>query len=164
MYTRQFDRWGLLICVVSCLGLNASRGFALEPSAEMRLIRVGDVHYMSGGRTQKEREVLTRRAAAFPVVVSFIGKTSQDHVRRVSVTIVRRDEGNSVIRFKTAGPMLLMSLPPGHYTLSAMSPGAEAVHSQLDILPGKLENLEVALETKANPTRSVTVLAASNKL
>lgn len=164
MYTRHLNSWGLLTCVVSCFGLAATPAFALEPEATMRLIRVGDVHYMSGGMTPKERDVLTRRASWFPVIVSFVGKTNQDHVERVSVTIVRRDEGNSVIRLKTAGPVLLMSLPPGNYTLSASAPGAEAVHSQLDILPGKLENIEVALDTAAVPSRSATALAASNAL
>jgi len=164
MYTRHRNGWELLTCVVSCLGLHASPALAIEPEAEMRLMRVGDVHYMSGGSTPKERDVLTRRAAAFHVVVSFVGKTHEDRVQRVSVTIVQRDEGNSVIRFKTAGPVLLMSLPPGNYTLSAMAPGAEAVHSQLDILPGKLENIELALDTAATSSRSATALAASNAL
>ena len=164
MYTRHLNSWGLLTCVVSCFGLAATPAFAIEPAATMQLMRVGDVHYMSGGSTPKERDVLTRRAAAFPVIVSFVGKTSQDRVHRVSVTIVRRDEGNSVIRFKTAGPVLLMSLPPGNYTLTAMSPGADAVHSPLDILPGKLENLEVALGTAAVAKRSATALAATNAL
>ena len=164
MYTRHRNGWGLLTCVVSCLGLIATPVFAIEPSAEMRLMRVGEVLYMSGGGTQKERDMLTRRAAAFPVMVSFVGKTSQDRVQRVSVTIVSRKEGNSVIRLKTAGPVLLMTLPPGNYTLSAMSPGAEAVHSQLDILEGKLENLEVALGTAAVPARSATAMAAANTL
>jgi len=163
MYTRHGYGWGLLTCVVSCLGFDASPTLAIEPAAEMRLMRVGDVQYMSGGSTPKERDVLKRSAAAFPVMVSFVGKTSEDRVHRVSVTIVRRDEGNSVIRLKTAGPVLLMSLPPGNYTLSAMSPGAEAVHYPLDILPGKLENFELALET-TNLTRSATALAASNTL
>lgn len=164
MYTRHLNGWGLLACVVSCFGLAATSAFALEPEATMRLMRVGDVHYMSGGMTPKEREVLTRRASWFPVTVSFVGRTSQDHVERVSVTIVERAEGNSVIRLKTAGPVLLMSLPPGKYTMSAMAGGAEAVHAQLDILPGKLENIEVALGTAAVPTRSATALAASNAL
>jgi hypothetical protein len=131
----------------------------------MRLMRVGDVQYMSGGSNQKERDVLTRRAAAFPVVVSFVGRTNKDRVERVSVTIVKRDEGNSVIRFKTAGPVLLMSLPPGNYTLSAMSASSEPVHSQLDIVPGKIENLRVALDTKTAPAaRSATATAAPNTL
>lgn len=164
MYTRHLNRWELLTCVVSCFGLAATPVFAIEPSASMRLMRVGDVQYMSGGGTQKERDVLTRHAAAFPVIVSFVGKSSADRVLRVSVTIVRRDEGNSVIRLKTAGPVLLMSLPPGNYTLSASAPGAEAVHSQLDILAGKLENLEVALDTVAAPARSATALATSHAL
>jgi hypothetical protein len=149
---------------VSCLGLAASPVFAIEPEASMRLMRVGDVHYMSGGGTKKEHDALARSAAAFPIVVSFVGKTSKDRVHRVSVTIVERKEGNSVIRFKTAGPLLLISLPPGNYTMSAMAPGAEAVHYELDVLPGKLENLELALDTAKAPARLATALAASNTL
>lgn len=164
MYTRNRCGWGLLACVVSCLGLVRAPVFALEPQAEMRLMRVGDVHYMSGGSTPRERDMLSRRAAAFPITVSFVGKTVRDRVHRVSVTIVNRVEGNSVIRLKTAGPVLLMSIPPGSYTLSAMSPGAPAVHSELDVLPGKLENLELALDTAAQPARSATALAAANTL
>jgi hypothetical protein len=146
------------------LGLAASPVFAIEPQASMRLMRVGDVQYMSGGSTKKEHDALTRSAAAFRVVVSFIGKTSKDRVQRVSVTIVERKEGNSVIRLKTAGPLLLISLPPGNYTLSAMAPGAEAIHSELDIIAGKNENLELALDTAKVPARSATALAASNTL
>lgn len=165
MHKRNLSGWGLLTYVVSCLSLAATSALAVEPHAQLRLLRVGDVQYMSGGSNQKERDVLTQRAAAFPVVVSFVGRTDKDRVHRVSVTIVKRDEGNSVIRFKTAGPVLLMSLPPGNYTLSAMSPGSEAVHLQLDILPGKIENLRMALDTTTPPTaRSATALAASNAL
>lgn len=164
MYTRSFDGWGLITCVVSCLGLTASPTFALEPEATMRLMRVGDIHYMSGGMTPKERDVLTRTAGAFRLMVSFVGKTDKDRVHRVSVTIVERKEGNSVIRLKTAGPLLLLSLPPGNYTMSAMAPGAEAVHSKLNVLAGKSENFEVALDTASAPTRSATAFAASNAL
>lgn len=152
MNTRSRHAWGLFTCVVSCLGLSASPALAIEPAAEMRLIRVGDIQYMSGGNSQKERDALHRSAAAFPIFVSFVGKTNHDHVHRVTVTIVNRIEGNSVVRLKTAGPMLLISLPPGHYTMSAMSPGAEATHTQLDIEPGKPENLKLSIDTHTPPT------------
>jgi hypothetical protein len=164
MYQRTLTGWGLVTCVVSCLGLGASQALAIEPEASMRLMRVGDVQYMSGGSTKKERDSLQRSAGAFPIVVSFVGKSSHDHVHRVSVTIVERKEGNSVIRLKTAGPLLLISLPPGNYTMSARSEGAETVHSELDVVPGKLENLQVALDTTAVSARSATALAASNTL
>jgi hypothetical protein len=164
MGTHNRKGWVLAASFVSCIGLAAMPASALEPHAEMKLIRIGDVQYMSGGVSKKEMTVLDGRASAFHVRVSFVGKSSADNVQQVSVTLVRRDEGNSVIRLRTAGPVLLMTLPAGPYSLAAMSPGAAPVYSEFDLESGVHQDLRVELDTTpaADPPLTNTAVASSS--
>jgi len=87
-------------------------------------------------------------------------------MRQVFVTIVERAEGNSVIRLKTAGPVLLMSLPPGHYTLSATTVrGTEAVSPVIDLEQGKRGGLRAVLHDESLRTeRTATASDSANRL
>ncbi|HET8932606.1 MAG TPA: hypothetical protein VFN67_04160 [Polyangiales bacterium] len=148
----------------SCLGA-ATPTFAVEPHAELRLMRVGDMLYMSGGGSRAEQTVLDHRASDFQVRVNFIGKDARESVRQVFVTIVERKEGNAVIKLKTAGPVLLMNLPVGRYTLTAStSRGTEGVASQLDLEVGKKEDLRVVLGAVTPSIQAATAAASSNRL
>jgi hypothetical protein len=129
-------------------------------------MRVGDMLYMSGGGSRAERTVLDHRASDFQVRVSFIGKNETENVRQVFVTIVERKEGNTVIKLKTAGPVLLMNLPAGRYTLTASTlRGTEGVASELDLEVGKKEDLRVVLDDAVTPSiQAATAAASSNRL
>ena len=156
----------LLTGFASCIGLTAPV-FAIEPHADLKILRVGDMLYMSGGVSRAERTVMDHRASDFPVRVDFVGQTGKERVREVFVTIVERKEGNCVIRLKTAGPVLLMTLPVGQYMLSATTVrGTEMVHSELDLEPGKREGLRVVLGNEpTQPSRpQLTASATSNQL
>ena len=162
MYKPNLRNLLLLTGFASCLRL-ATPAFAVEPHAELKILRVGEMVYMSGGVSRAERTVLDNRASEFPVRVDFVGQTGNERVREVFVTIVERKEGNCVIRLKTAGPVLLMTLPAGQYTLAATTVrGTEAVLSELDLEPGKKEGLRVVLGNE--PTRIATASTSSNQL
>jgi hypothetical protein len=165
MFNRSVRNLVLLTGFACCASISTP-AFAVEPHAELKLMRVGNMQYLSGGVSNTERTVLDHRAADFHVRVDFVGKTGKERVREVFVTIVERKEGNCVIRFKTAGPVLLMSLPAGSYTLSATTVrGTEAVQSQLELEPGKKEGLRVVLGDEPTRTpRTATASASSNRL
>ena len=165
MYKLNLRSLMLVTGFASCLGA-ATPTFAVEPHAELRLMRVGDMLYMSGGGSRAEQTVLDHRASDFQVRVNFVGKDARESVRQVFVTIVERKEGNAVIKLKTAGPVLLMNLPAGRYTLTAStSRGTEGVASQLDLEVGKKEDLRVVLDDAVTPSiQAATAAATSNRL
>lgn len=165
MYKLNLRSLMLVTGFASCLGA-ATQAFAVEPHAELRLMRVGDMLYMSGGGSRAERTVLDHRACDFQVRVSFVGRNETENVRQVFVTIVERKEGNAVIKLKTAGPVLLMNLPAGRYTLTASTlRGTEGVASELDLEVGKKEDLRVVLDDGVTPSiQAATAAASSNRL
>jgi hypothetical protein len=145
MLTNQRNTWLLRMGFAACVGLTTLPALAVEPRAEMKLVQVGEVQYMSGGNNKNQRSVLDDHASDFHVRVNFVGKASSEQLRHVSVTLTKQGEPKSMIRLETAGPILLMSLPAGHYNLSATVPGSAPVQSQFDREPGKIEELRVVL-------------------
>lgn len=165
MLRHNRGNWMVVTGFASCLGLTMP-ALAVEPHAELRLMRVGNMQYMSGGGSRAELTLLDHRASDFQVRVSFVGKDASESVRQVFVTIVERDEGNTVIKLKTAGPVLLMTMPAGRYTLSASTVrGTEGVQSQIDLEVGEKEDLRMVLEdVGAASVQNATAAASSNRL
>jgi hypothetical protein len=149
MFIRKHKSWLLRVGLAASVSLSTVSAFALEPAAELKLMRVGEVQYMSGGANRKERTILDSCASDFHVRISFVGTNEQERVRQVRqvmVTLVNQVDGNTVIRLRTAGPRLLMKLPTGRYTLSATLPGMEPVISQLELEAGQVRELQVVLD------------------
>jgi hypothetical protein len=120
---------------------------AAEPLAPMRVVQVGEIEYISGGKNEAEREELQARATDFRLQVNFSAAGSAPRPKRVDVKLIRRGDAKRAINLTSAGPMLLVNMPSGTYKLSASVAGAPPVESQVELLPGENEQLEVDLES-----------------
>lgn len=81
----------------------------------------GNVRFMSGGIGQEERDQFKAAEADFPVKLSFANRNGA-FLSNVDVTIADRT-GQTVLGLKTQGPILLVDLEPGNYTVKARDNG-----------------------------------------
>lgn len=112
----------------------------------MRVVQVGDVQYISGGASKAERRELEARTVDFRLQVNFVAKELEAAPKRVAVKLKRRGEAGRALDLTAAGPLLLVNMPSGTYTLSASMNGATPVESQFELQPGEFEKLDVNLE------------------
>lgn len=145
--TRRTQRAGVALCSAALLLLATSPARAVEPLRRMEVVQVGEVQYISGGVDAKEREELHERADDFRVLVRFVSGPDAAPARHVDVTLKPLADARRAIELTTAGPLLLFDLPVGRYTLTARPAGRQPVRRDLELLPGHIEELEIALDT-----------------
>lgn len=144
---RSIDKlWTSLACSGVLLCAAPQPADAAEPLAPMRVVQVGDVQYISGGASRAERRELEARTVDFRVQVSFVAKDLEAKAQPVAVKLKRKGEASRPINLTAAGPLLLVNMPSGTYTLSASMPGGTAVESQFELQPGEIEHLDIHLD------------------
>jgi len=114
----------------------------------MRVVQVGEVQYISGGASRAERRELEARTADYRVQVNFVAKELEDAPKRVVVKLKRQGEAGKPLDLIAAGPLLLVNMPSGSYTLSASLNGESPVYSQFELQPGEFEKLDIHLADK----------------
>jgi hypothetical protein len=90
----------------------------------------GNVSYMSGGIGSSESAAMRKEEAKFPLTLEFVENATPkpEHLANVAVTI--RDHTDKVVLNTVAnGPYLLAKLPPGKYTVTAVSDGRVKTHA-----------------------------------
>jgi len=112
----------------------------------MRVVQVGEVQYISGGASRAERKELEARTVDFRVQVNLIAKELQAAPKRVVVKLKRQGEAGKPLDLTAAGPLLLVNMPSGNYTLSASLNGATPVESKFELQPGEFEKLDIQLD------------------
>lgn len=84
----------------------------------------GNVSYMSGGIGSGESTAMRKEEARFPLTLEFVENATPkpEYLANVDVTI--RDHANKLVLNTVAdGPYLLAKVPPGKYTVTAVSDG-----------------------------------------
>ena len=76
----------------------------------------GTVAYLNGGAGLDEMAYLKSRSREFPLQVLFSGRGGE-YVVADSVTV--REGGREVASVRDAGPLLMLQVPPGRYTVEA---------------------------------------------
>lgn len=83
------------------------------------------VQYLSGGIGKDEADAMKQAEAGFPLTLEFASSTSRQadderapHVSGTNVNIVD-ERGNDVLNVRSEGPLLLVDLPSGRYTVDA---------------------------------------------
>lgn len=94
------------------------------------VINPGSIRYLSGGIGHDEQLMLKNAEADYPVKVVF-ANTNGAFMSDVEVT-VKDAAGKTVLGLTTDGPVLLMDLEPGTYTLSA-DDGSEVKTQKLNV-------------------------------
>jgi len=89
---------------------------AVDPSVNLPIEHTGTVAYLNGGAGLDEMAYLKSRSREFPLQVLFSGRGGE-YVVADSVTV--REGGREVASVRDAGPLLMLQVPPGRYTVEA---------------------------------------------
>ena len=103
----------------ACAALAQTAGDAGAPAAP-RVHSAGGVEYLNGGAGEEARAAIDAQRAAFPLRLVF-SVASGAYVVADHVDV--NDAKGRVLAVDNAGPMLLVKLPPGDYTVDASYAG-----------------------------------------
>ena len=95
----------------------------------------GDVTYISGGVGGDEREAMQAMRADYNLSLLFSAQGSGEYLSEVKIGITDKN-GNTFLDTVSDGPMLLASLKPGHYTVTAEVDG-QVAHKKATIATNK---------------------------
>ena len=119
VYTNERLAMGLgLVLLLTCAAL-AQAAPVVDGSGEPPSPRVrssGGVEYLSGGAGEEARAAIDAQRSAFPLRLVF-SLASGEYLVADHVDV--RGAGGSVFAVDNVGPMLLVKLPPGDYTVDA---------------------------------------------
>jgi hypothetical protein len=89
---------------------------AVTTTPAVHVQEANGVQYLSGGVGDLERQAMRSHQQEFPLQVLFSGKAGELGVAN-QVRVL--DGANQVVAVQNAGPLLMLKLPPGHYTVEA---------------------------------------------
>lgn len=81
----------------------------------------GSTRYLTGGVGQDEQQYMREAAPRYPLAMTFTASTGQ-YLSDVKVTVKDR-KGETVLSAVSTGPMMLVNLAPGQYTVEAAFEG-----------------------------------------
>jgi hypothetical protein len=103
--------------VVLACALGASSVYAQSPSDRLPMaIESGPVTVISGGVDLEEADRMKQASGRYPLRVVF-SVPGGNYAVPDEFTLMQ--DGNAMVKIPTAGPWLLIDLPPGAYTLQA---------------------------------------------
>lgn len=102
----------------------------LRSTDTMETLNPNGIQYLSGGIGADEQMMLQQAEAQYPVKIVFANSNGA-YMSDVDVT-VKNTSGETVLGLTTDGPVLLMDLEPGNYTLSA-DDGVEVKTQKLSV-------------------------------
>ena len=76
----------------------------------------GGIDYMSGGAGEEERNAMAAQAAEFPLKI-VLSASAGEYVVADKLSVVTPE--GELLRIRDAGPVVMMRLRPGSYTLEA---------------------------------------------
>lgn len=113
----------LLRAMAGALSMTAAlwTGAIAQPAGDAppvpRVERAGGISYVNGGAGEEARAVIDRLSPDFALRNVFSGQGGQ-YVVAERVTLQNTSGGEPVV-IRDAGPILMISLPPGRYTMEA---------------------------------------------
>ena len=90
------------------------------------LVQPGAVTYLTGGTQAPQAEAMYAAAANYPLQLDFLwGRGAKEsEISKVDWSI-QNPAGQTLVNAQSTGPIVLASLPDGHYTVKAMHDGTE---------------------------------------
>lgn len=95
-------------------GLAESSGDGMPPAP--RVEQAGKIAYLNGGAGEEARVAMERMQAGFPLRNVFSGLGGQYVVAERVMVLNAAGEATEI---RDAGPLLMLDLPPGRYTIEA---------------------------------------------
>ena len=131
-----------LVCLNLCI---AAQVFAAEPAVVMRVVQGGEAQYISGGKNPAEREELLARTDDFRLQITFEANAEVSKQNPVAIKLKRLGDNARPMQLTAAGPLLLVNIPSGSYSMTVTSPDASPVESHFKLQPGEIKQLELVL-------------------
>jgi hypothetical protein len=132
----------VLLAALMAVGLATA---AAASHHEMQVKKVGEVLYLSGGVGDAEQKALAKRAEDFNLELQF-ARPDGAYLASVDVEIRDRRAGKTVLDV-TSGPILLVNLPAGEYSVHATLEGHEKEQRTTSIVGG--DRVKMVLELPA---------------
>lgn len=124
-----------LSLVLSCIlfSFQVAADSVLKPQTQ------GEVTFVSGGVGGDERNAMQALRADYNLSLLFSVQGSGEYLSEVKVSITDKN-GNTFLDTVSDGPMLLASLKPGHYTVTAEVDG-QVAHKKATVVGNKRTSL-----------------------
>jgi hypothetical protein len=88
-----------------------------EMLAKAKPVDSGKVQYVSGGIAVSGMRAIDAEEHAYNLKMLFVGGADGEYLADVAVNI-KDSKGNTLLSTTAEGPVLLVKMPPGHYTVS----------------------------------------------
>jgi hypothetical protein len=116
----------LLLAPLALAGLDHPPAHAAQSDAARQKHTQGSLAYISGGIGSDEAQAMRAAAADYPLTLEFAAAGPERDPYIADARVEIRDlKGNAVLDTTTEGPVLLVRLPSGTYTLNVEWNGAQ---------------------------------------
>jgi len=105
---------GFAILALCAAPLAAAQSESAVPAAQS----VGGVRYVQGGIGKDESSAMLEAAKGYPLSLVFSGGKGNHYIAAVDIH-VRDAAGKTVLQARSDGPIILIDLPAGRYTIDA---------------------------------------------
>lgn len=144
---RRADRPLLQRAAVAAAGLALASAAALAAPPDHF-----DISVRSGGASTEDYAALDSHASDYALKMIFAARHSGAYLADIDVVVRSLPAGDVVLEHRTAGPLLLATLPPGRYEITAscaqVLPGAPTRQvRQVTISPDSLAQMVMYFDT-----------------
>ncbi len=110
--------------LLSIAALPTAVAIATTGSGLPEVHRTGSVAYVTGGGDPEQTRAIDSEAARYPVEVDFLwGRGAKETPIPGAQWSIRNAAGHDLVDVASSGPLALVSLPDGRYTLTARYEG-----------------------------------------
>lgn len=109
--------------------LSASAAHAQHPALQ----KAGDLQYVCGGIGIDESTAMRGAMKDYPLSLLFATK-SGDYLAKIQV-VIEGEKGTEVGKFQAQGPVCLIRLDAGRYTVKASAEGGKSIDQSVEVAP-----------------------------
>ena len=124
------NRYSSLSAAVLCAALLSATGAHAQHPA---LQKAGDLQYVCGGIGIDESTAMRAAMKDYPLSLLFATQ-SGDYLAKIQV-VIEGEKGAQVGQFEAQGPVCLVRLDAGRYTVKASAEGGKTIGHSVEVVP-----------------------------
>ena len=124
------NRYSSLSAAVLCAALLSATGAHAQHPA---LQKAGDLQYVCGGIGIDESTAMRAAMKDYPLSLLFATQ-SGDYLAKIQV-VIKGEKGAQVGQFEAQGPVCLVRLDAGRYTVKASAEGGKTIEHSVEVVP-----------------------------
>ncbi|MEF9964139.1 MAG: carboxypeptidase regulatory-like domain-containing protein [Comamonas sp.] len=124
------NRYSTLSTAVLCAALLSATGAHAQHPA---LQKAGDLQYVCGGIGIDESTAMRAAMKDYPLSLLFATQ-SGDYLAKIQV-VIEGEKGAQVGQFEAQGPVCLVRLDAGRYTVKASAEGGKTIEHSVEVVP-----------------------------